>query len=219
MGELTMKEFGQEYFRLSSEGAHAQAYKLVTREAGRFPERAQGSYYNWRMCSACLMGDGALALQLLKEALAAGHWYDEAGLREDTDLASLQGLPEFERLVELSLRRRSEALAQAKPMLQTFEPEGQPQPYPLLLALHGNISNLEESARYWRLATAHGWLVAAPQSSQVMGKGRMAGTIATGPCERSSSTWLRCTTSTRSTPIESWSPVSRWAAGWPHGSR
>jgi predicted esterase len=83
----------------------------------------------------------------------------------------LQGLPEYERLVELSLRRRAEALAQARPALRTFEPEEQAQPYPLLLALHGNISNLEESAHHWRLAAAHGWLVAAPQSSQVMGKG------------------------------------------------
>jgi predicted esterase len=171
VGKLTMKEFEQEYFRLYSEGAHAQAYELVTREAGRFPEWAQGSYYNWRMCAACLIGDSALALQLFAEALATGHWYDEAGLREDADLASLQGLPEFDRLVELSLRRRAEALAQAKPMLRTFKPEGQLQPYPLLLALHGNISNLEESAHYWRQATAQGWLVAAPQSSQVMGRG------------------------------------------------
>ena len=52
MSELTIKEFEQEYFRLYSEGAHAQAYELVTREAGRFPEWAQGSYYNWRMCAA-----------------------------------------------------------------------------------------------------------------------------------------------------------------------
>jgi predicted esterase len=171
MSNLTMKQFEQEYYRLYTEGAHAQAYKLVTREAGRFPEWAQGSYYNWRMCAACLMGDNALALQLFEEALAAGHWYDEAGLREDADLASLQGMPKFERLVEMSLRRREEALAQAKPVLRTFEPEGHAQPYPLLLALHGNHSNLDESARYWRHATAQGWLVAAPQSSQVMGEG------------------------------------------------
>jgi predicted esterase len=170
MNELTMKEFEQEYFRLYSEGAHAQAYEVVTHAAGRFPEWAQGTYYNWRICAASLMGESALALQLLAEALAAGHWYDEAGLREDADLASLQGLPEFERLVELSLRRREQALAQAKPALQIFEPEGRSQPYPLLLALHGNRSNLEESARYWRRATTHGWLVALPQSSQVMGK-------------------------------------------------
>src|SRR5262245_44366838 len=133
MGELTIKEFEQEYYRFYSEGAYARAYELVTREAGRFPEWAQGSYYNWRMCAACLMGDGTLALQLFEEALAAGYWYDAAGLREDTDLTSLQGLPEFERLVKVSLRRREEALAQAKPAIQTFEPEGQSQPYPLLL--------------------------------------------------------------------------------------
>src|SRR5262249_3516399 len=120
MSELTMKQFEQEFARLCDEGAYAEAYALVTREAGRFPEWAQGSYYNWRMCTACLMGERDLALRIFGEALAAGHWYDEVGLREDTDLAALQGLPEFERLVAISLERRDQALAQAKPILQTF---------------------------------------------------------------------------------------------------
>jgi predicted esterase len=171
MSELTMKQFEQEFVRLCGEGAYAEAYALVTREAGRFPDWAQGSYYNWRMCTACLMGERDLALGIFEEALAAGHWYDEVGLREDTDLAALQGLPEFQRLVAISLERRDQALAQAQPLLQIFEPQGRAQPYPLLLALHGNHSNLAESARYWRLAVEHGWLVAAPQSSQVMGRG------------------------------------------------
>jgi predicted esterase len=171
MSDLTMKQFEQEFYRLYSEGAYVQAYDLATQEAGRFPEWAQSSYYNWRMCAACLMGEPRLALRLFEQALAAGFWYDQAGLREDPDLATLQGLPEFERLVAFSLQQRDQALARAKPALEIFEPQTHIQPYPLLLALHGNNSNLEESARYWRTATTSGWLVAAPQSAQVMGNG------------------------------------------------
>ena len=83
MSDPAMKQFEQEFYRLYGDGAYAAAYDLATREMGRFPTWAQSSYYNWRMCAACLMGQPELALALFAEALAAGHWYDEAGLRED----------------------------------------------------------------------------------------------------------------------------------------
>ena len=171
MSDPAMKQFEQEFYRLYGEGAYAAAYDLATREMGRFPAWAQSSYYNWRMCAACLMGQPDLALKLFEQALAAGHWYDEAGLREDPDLAALQGRPEFERLVAISLERREQARAGARPELRVFEPHGARPPYPLLLALHGNHSNLADSAERWRSAADAGWLVAAPQSSQVMGTG------------------------------------------------
>ena len=171
MSDPAMKQFEQEFYRLYGDGAYAAAYDLATREMGRFPTWAQSSYYNWRMCAACLMGQPELALALFAEALAAGHWYDEAGLREDADLAALQGQPEFERLVAISLERREHARARAKPELRVFEPRGGEPPYPLLLALHGNHSNLAESAERWRSAADQGWLVAAPQSAQPMSAG------------------------------------------------
>lgn len=171
MSDLTMKQFEQEFARLYGDGAYAEAYDLATREMARFPAWAQSSYYNWRMCTACLMGQPDLALRLFAEALDAGHWYDAAGLREDADLAALQDSPEFERLVAVSLERRERARASARPELQVLEPQGADPPHPLLLALHGNHSNLAESAERWRSAAERGWLLAAPQSAQVMGTG------------------------------------------------
>lgn len=168
MSEPTIGAIEQEFHQLYSQSKFAAAYDLATREAGRFPEWAQPTIYNWRFCTACLMGDPALALRLIEEALDAGYWYGEAALREDTDLAALVGLPEFERLVELSAQRRDEALAQARPELKILLPANGTAPYPLLLALHGNNSNIVDSERYWRSAVEQGWLVALPQSSQLM---------------------------------------------------
>jgi acetyl esterase/lipase len=168
MSEPAIGAIEQEFHTLCSQAQYAAAYELATREAGRFPESAQAIVYNWRFCSACLMGDPALALRLIEEALAAGYWYGEADLREDADLASLQGLPEFERLIARSSQRRDAVLAQAKPRLKLIKPKGATAPYPLLLALHGNNSNIASSERYWRAAAEHGWLVALPQSSQAM---------------------------------------------------
>jgi predicted esterase len=161
----------QEFHTLCSAGEYAAAYQLATREASRFPESAQSTIYNWRFCTACLMGDPALALRLIEQALDAGYWYGEADLREDSDLAAIQGMPEFERLIAIAGRRRDVALAQAKPELNILEPATSAAPYPLLLALHGNNSNIAGSERYWRSAADHGWLVALPQSSQVMSAG------------------------------------------------
>lgn len=170
MSERTIGVIEQEFYKLYSTGDYRAGYDLVTREADRFPTWAQANVYNWRYCAACLMGEPALALRLLEEALAAGYWYDEAGLRSDPDLAAINGLPEFERLIALAAQHRNEAMARAKPQLKVNVPEQSAPRYPLLLALHGNNSNLADSERYWRSAAEQGWLLALPQSSQVMGE-------------------------------------------------
>jgi predicted esterase len=122
---------------------------------------------------ASLINETALALQLLEEALEAGLWWAEAQLREESDLQSLQGLPQFEQLVEVCQKRHAEAQAQAVPVLLTLQPEGGCQaglqPCPLLLALHGNDQTAEGSVGFWRSAVSRGWLLALPQSSQVRG--------------------------------------------------
>jgi dienelactone hydrolase len=170
MSEPTIGTIEQEFHKLYSAGAYAEAYQLATREAWRFPAAAQATVYNWRFCTASLMGEPDLALRLLEQALDAGYWYDEADLRDDSDLAALQGRPEFERLIARAGRRRDEVQAQAQSLLKVIVPEHGAAPYPLLLALHGNSSNLAVSERYWRPAAERGWLVALPQSSQAMGE-------------------------------------------------
>ncbi len=160
-----LEEIEQEFHRLSQEGAYAVALDLATREAHLFPDYAQQVVYMWRITTACRLHNSALALQLLTEAVAAGHWY--SGLRDDPDLQLLHGLPEFEPLVETCEQRRASAIANAVPVLKTL----QPPPYPLLLALHGAQSNVESFASHWSAAVSHGWFVGLPQSSQAYGPG------------------------------------------------
>jgi len=172
MNDLTFSDLERQLYQLYQNGEYAQALDLATREASRFPTEAWLVTY-WRICLASLLGEMALALQLLEEALAAGLWYAETQLREDTDLQSLQGLAEFERLVEVCRDRHGEAQARAVSALITLQPEGGCQaglqPCPLLLALHGNNKTAEGSVGFWRSAVYNGWLLALPQSSQVRG--------------------------------------------------
>jgi predicted esterase len=169
MNDLTFSEFQTQLYQLYQKGEYAQALDLVTRAASQFPTEGARTYY-WRICMASLVNETVLAFQLLQEALEAGFWYAEAQLREDPDLQPLQGLPQFERLVEVCRKRQAEAQAQAVPALLALQSEGGCQaglqPCPLLLALHGNYSTAEKSVGFWRSAVSKGWLLALPQSSQ-----------------------------------------------------
>jgi predicted esterase len=170
VSDLTFSQLLTQAAQFYQSGEYAQALDLITREAGRFPTEARRTYC-WRVCMASLINETELALRLLEEAVAGGLWYPETQLREDPDLLSLQGLPQFEQLVELCRQRQAEAQAQAVPTLTVLEPEGGCRDAPLLLALHGNNQNVESSIGFWRSAVSRGWLLALLQSSQASGPG------------------------------------------------
>ena len=172
MSDFTFSDLQTQLYQLYQSKEYTRALDLATRAASQFPTEGVSTYY-WRVCLTSLLSETALALQLLEEALKAGFWYAETQLREDPDLQSLQGLPEFEQLVEICWERHAEAQAQAVSTLTTLQPEGQcqagVQPCPLLLALHGNYRNAEDAVGFWRSAVSNGWLLALPQSCQVGG--------------------------------------------------
>ena len=170
MSEFTsFEELTQQVFEKHGKPETQQAaYDLMTEAFPHFPEQAN-FLYNWRYCAAALLGKSDLALQIMQEGLDAGFWWGEEVLRNDDDLKSLQDLPEFNRLVEMSEARRQAAQAAAKPLALTLPPptDATP-PLPLLLALHGNSANAQLSVQYWQSAVHQGWLTALPQSSQIV---------------------------------------------------
>lgn len=175
MNDLNFSDYVVEMMRLYESEAYGEAYAWVMKHAGLFPAHRARIYF-WRICLATRMNDMPLALNIMEEGLAAGHWYDSVQLRQDSDLAPLQGLPEFERMVSLSQQRQAEAQALIEPGLITVAPEAPHPPFPLLLVLHGG--GVEDARFYetffdrWRPALGMGWLLAAPQSSQLSGPGR-----------------------------------------------
>jgi len=151
----------------------AVALSLATRQFDRFPENRILLYY-WRITMAVRTGDIPLSLRLLREALSSGVWYGDALLRKSPSLKSLQGLPEFENLIELNQELAKEDHQESFPLF-TLRPEGRCQEEslacPLLLALHANASTAQGSMSFWKPAATTGWLVAAPQSTQAIWKG------------------------------------------------
>ena len=146
------------------------AYDLLTEAAPHFPNQA-ALIYNWRYCAAARMNQTDLALQLIQEALELGFWLSAAYLTSDPDLKSLQELPEFKRLVEINEEKFQAAQANSKPMALALPfPPTTGQPLPLLLSLHGNAGNAEESAHHWQSAVALGWYTVLLQSSQIFAR-------------------------------------------------
>jgi predicted esterase len=151
------------FYDFYGKGEYNQALDLLKRESNRFPKyEIVSTWFKVRMM--VLTGDMANAIKLLSEAVSKGDWYHEDALHNFPDLAGVQGLPEFEDLVERCQDRRLKAVAETKSSLMILEPKNHPRPWPLLLSLQ---SQDPDYASYWKAALDEGWLVAISQSSQV----------------------------------------------------
>ena len=159
-------------YDLYRKGDFQQAYDLLTEAAANYPENAQ-RLYQWRFDIAARMGKFELAEDLLEEALDAGCFYGAFALRKDEDLREMQGRQRFEALVKRNFKLLGQAQESSRVELAIINP-GQVQPdgtLPLLIALHGNNSNVDRFKGYWNSLIESEWQVALPQSSQVSGKG------------------------------------------------
>jgi len=167
---LTLDEITQKCMGYFDTGENLQtAYDLLTEAAPRFPEQAM-LIYNWRYCAAALLNKADLAIELLQESFDAGFWWSEAYLRSDDDLKSLQDLPAFNKLVDEFEQRNQAAQAESEPFSLALPlPAQKIEALPLLLALHGNGHNADDSAEFWESAVGQGWLTVLLQSSQING--------------------------------------------------
>jgi len=120
----------------------------------------------WEMALLSLQNRPGEAMAQWQEALDAGYWAHEDHLRGDPDFAAMLAQPGAEALMERMREARLRDASEIEPLLSIMEPEGTAQPWPLLMVLHGDTSNLNDFAPHWIGAAQAGWLVAAPQSVQ-----------------------------------------------------
>ena len=147
------------------------AYDLLTTEANKYPQHTQ-QFYEWRFDIAAKLGEYDLSEKILAAALDEGCFYGEYSLRKDDDMQVMQGRPEYEDLVTRSFQLLEKAQEGSKPKLTILNP-GKPQndKFPLFMAMHGNSSNVARFTGHWKTLVNSQWMVALPQSSQVIGKG------------------------------------------------
>ncbi len=167
MGNTTFHDLDQQLMSLYRAKEYQQAFELVEREQRNFPDQQRQIAY-WRLCMHALAGKQAEALHIFREALDRGYWFPPKWLTDDPDLVSLQPLPEFQAMVEMCRRRLAEA--NARPELLVEQPAEHSTGLPLLIALHGNGGNAGDTIKEWSKVTARGWMIAVPQSSQIVGQ-------------------------------------------------
>ncbi len=149
---------------------YPQALELITREGPHFPaDRAWADY--WRMCAAARVDDRALLYAIAEQSLAEGHWYGPVLWRQTPSFQSLQGDPDFERLVAASRAAQEQDSPPTEAVLLTETPANHSAASPLLLALHGNQGNAVNTRPFWQAALGEGWALALGQSTQPLYKG------------------------------------------------
>jgi len=165
------RQFRLEVIRLYQQGAYSQALQRIERSIQEFPDY-ESQILNWQIDLLALSQDIEAAIHVFQQAIEKGYWYPVETLDNDEDLAALKGHPEFDRLAAICNERHSQAVltAQAERFLLKPHP-GAPSPYPLLMAFHGRNASAQTSASYWQSLADKGWLVALPQSSQIIGQG------------------------------------------------
>ncbi len=165
---MTFEELNQQINESFAAGTFAAGMELLDREGSRFPDQAPAIQY-WRMCLAARLDDTALLFRLMDETVSGGRWYAERLWRLSPSFAPLQGQPDFERLVA----KHAQAQVAGRAGLMTLSPEtaAPPAGWPLLLALHGNMSSPREEVAFWRAVVEGGWFLAQPESSQQMWAG------------------------------------------------
>ena len=168
MSQPTYASFITTVMRLYTEGDIPSALRLVQEQGANYPTR-QSTVAIVHICFLALTGDQLGALRLMQAGLDRGLWWSVDGLRGDSDLASLQGDPDFERMVAICGERHAQALQSARPERLLLPPvEGAARPYPLLVAMHPYSSSAADFAQYWQVLASQGWLVLLPQSSQIV---------------------------------------------------
>ena len=162
-------KFRTDVFRLHQQGEYDEALDVVLREGAAYPEEISAITY-WRICLLARRGDTDGALKELTRAVESGWWRGERILRQDPDLAQLQGMSMFERLVETCRSRQRAAQSRAHPTMKLVTPKdaAPSNGYPVLIALHGFGGNVEDFATAWAHLPSKGWLVMLPQASEVV---------------------------------------------------
>ena len=146
---------------LYSEGRQREALALFEPvDAELEPWRAELAHL--KACLLGSVGETDAALRVLEEASALGAWWQESILTEDDDLATLQALPGFRRVVALSRERR--VVDPTPPVLQV--PVGEATG--VLVALHGAGQRATHAARDWAGVVGLGYALLCVESSQLM---------------------------------------------------
>lgn len=148
---------------------YQQVIDFLRDAANKFSDFKPAIYYT-RICAAAKLEKYGLFFDLFKEILDEGGWYSELVLRQSPSLQPLQGMPEFEKLLSISVERSKQV--SKKDYTLTVFPENTSPPYPLILALHAGGGLIKEEFEAWKMIVNQGYAIGMPRSTNLYWSGR-----------------------------------------------
>lgn len=153
-----------------------QIYHMLEQEHANFQETTSNpqeirQIFFWRMSLAAVLGRQAEALNIFREALERDYWFSPKWLDREENLASMRQVPEFQAMVAICRQRFADLEGQMRPQLFLEQPARATGALPLLIGLHGNKGDGPYTLAKWSDLAADGWLVAVPQSTQILSPG------------------------------------------------
>jgi predicted esterase len=163
MDKLSFDQLAGHMMELYREGNYAEALRVVEHNADRFPEHSARTTF-WKMCLLSLCGRPNDVLSVFQNGLDSGLWWAERWF-SDADLDAVRDLPEFKRLLAVSIAKYQQTQEHINPDHSLLVPDSYETTLPLLIALHGGGGNKDTNLKEWEVARQRGWLVLSPQST------------------------------------------------------
>ncbi|HEY1349697.1 MAG TPA: hypothetical protein VGF67_08745 [Ktedonobacteraceae bacterium] len=153
-----------------------QIYELLQQEHADFQKTSQDpqeirQIFFWRMSLAAVLGRQAESLSIFREALEHDYWFSPKWLDREENLATMRQVPEFQDMVAICRQRFADLESQMRPQLFIEQPALRAAALPLLIGLHGNKGDGPYTLAKWSGLAEDGWLVAVPQSTQLLSPG------------------------------------------------
>ncbi|MEN8241845.1 MAG: dienelactone hydrolase family protein [Chloroflexota bacterium] len=170
MSEKNFSKFNQQVQQHFADQTYTEGLSLTSKHLTEYPEHFALVNY-WRICMAAQINEFPLANKIFESTLASGIWYAEFLMRQSPSLEGIQGDPEFERLVEISLRMAA-ADPPEKEITLVARPEDACGPgqdgCQTLIFLHGDTDTARRTIEQLVELPGKGWLVGLPQSEYVL---------------------------------------------------
>lgn len=169
MSYATFQDVVAHLQQLLTEENYTQAHKMLVDVEVDFPEKRH-LIRNYQVRVLAQQGEVEAAIHCFEKSLTDGYWFAGHWMNpDDPDFSNIAHLPKFTALRNESLCLLEEARAKSTPELHLYPPPKISEKVSLLYVLHGNNSNAQESYEQWQSVIERGWLLATPQSSQLMG--------------------------------------------------
>jgi predicted esterase len=147
-----------------------EAYLLAFQVSGHYMDYFNDGYLRFKhLYLPVLLDCPEQSLALIEQSLVTDQWFSSWFLTRSSEFDKIKDLPRFQELLVKLDSKEAEYWQREMMKPITCVPEAGTEPYPWLVALHGNGFNTLQAAEEWSCAARQGWLSTFPLSNHLVG--------------------------------------------------